>query len=86
MSSISRENERFIRQAISRGQFEDRAEALDAAVALLRRRQELIAHVEKGTQQLRRGQFTEYDDKSLAEFREQIKADGRRRKGSKKKR
>jgi hypothetical protein len=85
-SGISRENEQFIQQAVASGKFEDRTRVLDAAVALFRRREELLTHAETGTRQLREGQFTEYDDRSLIKLRDQIKTEGRKRKSAKAKR
>jgi Arc/MetJ-type ribon-helix-helix transcriptional regulator len=85
-TGISRENEQFIRDAVARGKYESRTNVLDQAVALLRRHEELLAHVEIGTRQLREGQFTEYDDRTLLKFRDEIKTQGRQRKSAKGKR
>jgi hypothetical protein len=41
-SQLSPENEQFLEHAISVGIFHDRDEALDRAVAVLRRREQLI--------------------------------------------
>lgn len=78
-TDLSSHSEQFIESAIARGLFHTRGEALEEAVELLRRRQELCDKVETGTQQLRSGQFTTYDDRSLLEFRDQMKADGLKR-------
>jgi len=78
-SNLSPENEQFIQHAVECGVFEDRAQALDRAVELLRRRQELLEHIDEGTRQLRAGQYTEYDEEGLRESFEEIKAEGRRR-------
>ena len=58
-TDLSPQNEQFIEHVIARGDFQDRSEALDQAVELLRRRQELLDHVDAGTAQLRRGEGIE---------------------------
>ena len=64
-TAMSPENERFLAEAVAAGQFRDRAEALDAAVALLRARQDLLAHIDAGLSDLEQGRFTNYDRESL---------------------
>ena len=60
-SQLSPENERFLEHAISVGIFHDRDEALDRAVAVLRRREELVGDVNKGIEQLERGEGVPLD-------------------------
>jgi Arc/MetJ-type ribon-helix-helix transcriptional regulator len=55
-SNLSPENEQFIEQAVAVGMYHDRDEALDRAVELLRRREQLIRDVNKGIEQLERGE------------------------------
>ncbi len=55
-SSLSPENERFLEHAVSVGMYHDRGEALDRAVELLRRREQLIHDVNHGIEQLQRGE------------------------------
>jgi Sec-independent protein secretion pathway component TatC len=43
-SDLSPESEQFIQQVVAAGLFPDRGRALDEAVGLLKRRQELLAH------------------------------------------
>ena len=76
---ISLENEQFIQQVIDNGTYHNRAEVLAEALRLLKVRIELIEHIDRGTQQLRNGQLTEYDEQSLKEQFEEIKAEGRKR-------
>ena len=71
-SGLSRENEQFLDHVVSLGIFHDRAEALDKAVELLRRRQQLIRDVDEGIEQLERGEGTALDI-------EAVKADVRQR-------
>jgi Arc/MetJ-type ribon-helix-helix transcriptional regulator len=55
-SQLSPENEQFLEHAISVGIFHDRDEALDRAVAVLRRREQLICDVNKGIDQIESGE------------------------------
>ncbi len=60
-SSLSPENERFLDHAVSTGMYHDRGEALDRAVELLRRREQLIRDVNSGIEQLQRGEGVPLD-------------------------
>ena len=77
-TEISPENERFIERQIARGAFRDRGEALDAGIELLRIRDELLERIDRGRDQIEKGEFTEYDDAALGERFEQLKARARR--------
>jgi Arc/MetJ-type ribon-helix-helix transcriptional regulator len=55
-SNLSPENEQFLERAVSVGMYHDRDEALDRAVELLRRREQLIRDVNVGIEQLERGE------------------------------
>lgn len=74
-SDLSPENEQFINAEIARGLYRDRTEAVDAAVALLRQKEELLARINRGREQLDSGQYTDYDDRS---FRDRFDELGRR--------
>ena len=77
---LSPQNEQFIEHVISRGVFHNRAEALDEAVELLRRRQELLDHIDEGTRQLRGGEGIElHGEDELQAFFDRIQAEGARR-------
>lgn len=65
-TDISPENEQFIRQEIQAGVFRTKSDALDAGIALLRRRKELLARIDHGRRQLDEGDFRDYDEESLA--------------------
>ena len=78
-SDLSPDSERFIQQAIDLGTFQDRREALDQAVKLLEKRQKMLQHIDEGTEQLRRGDYTEYDEDGLREFFDEVQAEGRKR-------
>lgn len=73
-ASISPDNERFLEQAVADGRFADRGEALDEAIRLLRRREELGRAVEAGVDQLNDAQYTEYGEADLDRFLADIKA------------
>jgi len=53
--------------------------ANDRAAEELRRLQELRKEIAFGIEQLDRGDYDDFDDASLAEFFERVKAEGRRR-------
>lgn len=60
-NNLSPENEQFLERVVSVGLFHNRDEALDRAVELLRCREELIRDVNKGIEQLERGEGTPLD-------------------------
>jgi len=73
-SDISPDNEQFIQLVVASGEFPTRGEALDKAVGLLRMRQELLAHIDEGTRQLRAGEYTEYGPDDQDKLLEDIRA------------
>lgn len=60
-TNLSPENEHFLERVVSVGMFNNRDEALDRAVELLRCREELIREVNKGIDQLERGEGVPLD-------------------------
>ena len=77
---LSPQNEQFIDQVVARGDFHDRGQALDQAVELLRRRQELLDHIDEGTKQLRTGEGIELrGEEELRAFFNRIQAEGLQR-------
>lgn len=56
---LSPQNEQYLDQIVASGAFSNRDQALDHAVELLRRRQELMDHIDEGTRQLRAGEGIE---------------------------
>ncbi len=78
-SNLSPENEAFLDNVVNSGVFPDRGQALDEAVLLLKKRLELLHHIDEGTAQLERGDYVEYDLDELREFCEEIKSEGRKR-------
>jgi len=71
-AGISPQNEQFLQDAVARGTFGSREQALDAAVDMLREREEVIREVRKGVEELERGEGRPLDI-------EAVKADVRRR-------
>ena len=71
-TDISPENEQYLQEAVARGTFPSRGQALNAAVELLKRREQLIRDVGAGIEQLERGEGEPLDI-------EDIKARGRKR-------
>jgi antitoxin ParD1/3/4 len=72
----------FVRTAVASGQFQSEEQMVEEALRLLsqrdRRREEFRRQVQIGTDQLQRGEYTDFDDESLDEFFEQIKVEGRK--------
>jgi predicted transcriptional regulator len=54
---ISADNERYLQQLVARGIYRDRAEAIDEAVELLKRRDQLRIDVRAGIEQADRGEL-----------------------------
>ncbi|MCC6124471.1 MAG: hypothetical protein IT426_05900 [Pirellulales bacterium] len=79
-TDLSPQHEQFLQQAVARGIFHNRGEALDEAVELLSRRQSLLDHIDEGTRQLRNGEGIELrGDVELNAYLDRIHADGLRR-------
>jgi predicted transcriptional regulator len=56
-TQFSPDNERYLEQAIARGVYRDRAEAIDEALALLKRRDQLRGDVRAAIAQADRGEL-----------------------------
>ena len=79
-SELLPENEQFIREAVHTGLYQNRDQALNAAVHLLRRRQELAAYINEGIAELDTGKGIELaDDDQLHRFFEEVKREARER-------
>ena len=72
--SISPENERFLERAVAEGRFADQSQALDEAIRLLRKCEELLGAVNRGIEQLDDGKYREYDDTQVEQFIADIEA------------
>jgi Arc/MetJ-type ribon-helix-helix transcriptional regulator len=64
----------FLQAEVTRGAFRDRDDALNAAINLLKSRQELVRKIEEGYRQLEAGEFTDYDEQGLQRRFEELKA------------
>jgi Arc/MetJ-type ribon-helix-helix transcriptional regulator len=60
-TDLSPENEQYIQNAIGTGLYHDRGEALNRAVELLKKREQLIRDVNLGIEQLQRGEGKIWD-------------------------
>lgn len=65
---LSTANEIYLQQIVDVGRFADQSAALDEAVQLLRRREELHQAVSAGVAELDRGEVIEYEAVELERF------------------
>lgn len=72
--SLSPENQSYIDSQVAVGAFASRDDAIDAGIALLRKRDELADRLKQSRRQLDQGEFIEYDDESLAARFDELKA------------
>jgi len=71
------ENEGYVQQIVAEGLFPSRGEALDAAVELLRRREETRRAVQAGIDESERGEVVPFDfEKMKADFRRRLAEQG----------
>jgi Arc/MetJ-type ribon-helix-helix transcriptional regulator len=76
--SLSSDNQSFIDRQVAIGAFRDRAEAIDAGVELLRKRQELLDLLDERRRQLDNGEYVDFDREGLQLFFEGLKLRARR--------
>lgn len=62
------EFEAFVNVRVASGAYASEQEVLRTAFNLLQRRDDLLAHIDEGTQQLRAGQYREYDEHDRERF------------------
>jgi antitoxin ParD1/3/4 len=75
-TDLSPENEQFIQTAIASGLYHNRGEALDQAVELLKKREQLIRDVNLGIEQLERGEGVPFDVEEIkASIRARLDSD-----------
>ncbi len=60
-SNISPENERYLEDAVARGVFPSRGDALNSAVELLKRQEQLVRDVNAGIAEIDRGEVLPLD-------------------------
>lgn len=78
-TEMSEDNERYIQDLIERGVFHDRAAAVDAAITLLRQREQLRGEVQAGIEQADRGELLDSESvfRRLLARAQQIEASAR---------
>ena len=81
---LTEDNERFVSASLAEGLYGSREELLNDALQSLQQEHEWRRHAEEGTRQLQNGEYREFDDKSLAEYFEDVKRRGRERLAAKK--
>ena len=71
---ITPELESLVQEILAQGEFQDEAEVLREALHLLQKRQQLMRDVNDGVAQLDRGESSEYDENSLDQFLDDVRA------------
>jgi predicted transcriptional regulator len=76
---ISAQNEQYLQQVVAQGIYRDRAEAMDEALELLKRRDRLRGDVRAGIEQANRGELLDAESvfQRLLERAFQIESDAR---------
>lgn len=64
--------EALVKLRVASGAYGSPQEVLSTAVGLLPRREELLAHIDEGTRQLRVGEFADFGPDDLEKFRADI--------------
>jgi Arc/MetJ-type ribon-helix-helix transcriptional regulator len=67
-AGLSPDSESFIASEIALGAFESRDDAIEAGIALLKKRRELIEKLDEGHRQLEAGEYVEFDEDGLRQF------------------
>jgi putative addiction module CopG family antidote len=68
------EFEAFVNTRVASGAYASEQEVLQTAFELLQRREDLLAHIDEGTKQLRAGQYREYGQNDREKFLADITA------------
>jgi Arc/MetJ-type ribon-helix-helix transcriptional regulator len=71
-SELSSDSESFIEQQVALGIDRNRTDAIEAGVALLRTRRDLMNRLAESRRQLDEGEYVEYDDEGLRHYFEQL--------------
>jgi Arc/MetJ-type ribon-helix-helix transcriptional regulator len=81
-NELSPDTETFIASEIALGVYPSRQDALEAGVAMLRKRRELLEKLDEGQRQLDNGEYVDFDEEGMRAFFEGLKerACGRRAK------
>jgi putative addiction module CopG family antidote len=78
-TELSPDLEEFVQQRLATGSYRSGGEVIREAFRLLETREQLLAHIDTGTAQLRNGECTEYDQDSLRALFDEIQERGRNR-------
>ena len=62
---LSPENARFVNEQLTVGAYADPNAVLNAGLELLRRREQIVAKIDRGCEQLESGDYTEYTREEL---------------------
>ena len=81
---LTEDNERFVNASLAEGLYCSRDELLNDALNSLQQEREWRRHAEEGARQLQNGEYTQFDDESLADYFEDVKRRGRERLAAKK--
>ncbi len=81
---LTQENKQFMEDALAQGLYPSRDELFNDALRSLQLEREWRRHAEEGARQLQSGEYTDFDDESLAEYFEGVKRRGRERLAAKK--
>jgi Arc/MetJ-type ribon-helix-helix transcriptional regulator len=71
-NDLSPDTESFIQQEIAVGTFHSRADALEAGMAMLKKRREFMDRLAESRRQLDAGEFFDYDQEGLRQMFEQL--------------
>jgi Arc/MetJ-type ribon-helix-helix transcriptional regulator len=71
-AGLTAENADFLRDQVAAGEFGNDSEAMNAAVALLRRRAALKAKLRRSAEQLENGDYIDLDDEGLDRFFDEL--------------
>lgn len=71
-SELSSDTESFIQQEIALGAFQSREDAIEAGIAMLKGRRELMNRLAESRRQLDEGESFEYDNEGLRQLFEEL--------------
>ncbi|MGD9636926.1 MAG: hypothetical protein AB7G28_11730 [Pirellulales bacterium] len=78
-NELSPDTESFIANEVALGVYPSRQDALEAGIALLKRRSELLEKLDEGQRQLDTGEYVDFDEDGLREFFDGLKERARSR-------
>ena len=78
-SDLSPDTESFIASEIALGAYPSRHDAIEAGIALLKKRRELLEKLDEGQRQIEAGEYVDFDEDGLRLFFEGLKERARSR-------